>query len=175
MRKSGTFVPKQDAVNGSMQEDSEARRISILEKIGGGVAVAGGVEDGAADLSTGNMVVREPIVRRDPSLQQSISDGRLPLPHRRLKRHLFLHPLVRLVHQPPVPPHIAHVIRRRARVEPRVKATPAAQNACARVYDAVLGDETLRRRGRREVGEGGAERRQVGDVGIAVGRTSPFK
>lgn len=162
-------------MNRSMQHHRKSLGAGILQEIRRRVPPPFSVEDCPSDLRPDQMIVRKAIVRANSGLQQSIPHRRLPLLHRRLKRHQLLHPLVRLVDQPAVPPHGRHVLGGCACVEPGVDATAAAQNAGPGVDHAVFRHEALRRGGGGEVGEGPAEGGEVGDVGVAVGRAAALE
>lgn len=81
-------------MDSGMEEDSDMGWIGVAEEVGGGMAVAVGVEDGATNLGAIDVVVGEAIVWNDAALEKTIPHGTLPGSHHRLECYHLLHPLV---------------------------------------------------------------------------------
>ncbi|GER34538.1 nucleotide-diphospho-sugar transferase superfamily protein [Striga asiatica] len=143
-----------------VQHHREPPRVGVPQEVRRRVPPPFAVEYGPAYLRPDDVVVRKAVVWSDAGLQQSAPHRRLPLPHRRLERHNTLHPSVRLIHEPAVPPNRAHVLCGRPRVETCVETAGAAEDPSTRVYDAVLGDEALGGGRGGEVREGLTEGRE---------------
>ena len=128
-----TFDSKEDPVDGGMEKEGNCRGVGILQKISGGVSEALVVKDGATYLSPTNVIIGEAVIRHNTYLKESFPNSWLPLLHFWLKRHYLLHPFVRLIHRPPIPPRF-----------PTHKFND--QSIILTVYNNIIDNKTMRLR-----------------------------
>ena len=76
-----TSAPEEDLRHGGVQEHGEAPGVGAAEEVGGGVAAAGAVEDGATDLGAGDVVDGVAVVRGDAGLEEALAERALPARH----------------------------------------------------------------------------------------------
>lgn len=164
------MLSEEDPGDGSVEEHGEPPGARVAEEVGGGVALAAAVEDGAPDLGARDVVEGEAVVGRDAGLEQRVAERGLPRGHGGAEHERALHPAVGRVDEAGVPAGGAHVVGAGPRVEPGVEAAAPAQHPGPRVHHAVLGHEPLRGRRRGRVRQ---RVREVLLVGHVAGREAP--
>nr|ACR36433.1 unknown [Zea mays] len=75
------LLSEEDPGDGSVEEHGEPPGARVAEEVGGGVALAAAVEDGAPDLGARDVVEGEAVVGRDAGLEQRVAERGLPRGH----------------------------------------------------------------------------------------------